>query len=262
MFKRRDFVLLHGREGAASDDSSDEDDDDDDRAGAAAAAAAGDSGAESGSEGSDTGEEEGEESEEDDAQDDEQEPEPKKETRGGTVWRCLVCPKALLLNAKAVEDHAASKKHVKAVRRHGGDDADPREPIVPAEVYHKLVSGQEDDDSEEDEAFETHGERLARLRAERLLREEAGEDGPGAKSQMVSDSDEEDGPGGAKPAGNKKPSNGRRRQALRRKKKAEREAKRAKREAGGGVADPAAPEAKRKKGDAGPARKKPRKAGA
>jgi hypothetical protein len=93
----------------------------------------------------------------------------------------------LLLSAAALTTHAASKKHVKNLKRLGkhGDDG--------YVCFYPAV--QEDDGVVSDGDAETHAERLARLRAQKILKAEQG--GGGAKGGKFSldqfdDSDDDD----------------------------------------------------------------------
>jgi hypothetical protein len=79
--------------------------------------------------------------------------------------KCRACPGTLLLSAASMRSHLASKKHAKNVAKLGraGEDFMALYPAV-----------REEDGIVSDGEAETHAERLARLRAQRILGAEGG----------------------------------------------------------------------------------------
>jgi hypothetical protein len=198
-FKRRDWNYLHKPDGSASDSDSD-----------GSVESAGDAAGSSSSDSEDDGEGEVEEEEasEDADADVERRDAAKADIRArydhaesqiasvlsgasdgklNVAAKCRACPGTLLLSAAALTTHAASKKHVKNLKRLGkhGDDG--------YVCFYPAV--QEDDGVVSDGDAETHAERLARLRAQKILKAEQG--GGGAKGGKFSldqfeDSDDDD----------------------------------------------------------------------
>jgi len=202
-FKRRDWNYLHKPDGSASDSDSD-----------GSVESAGDVVGSSSSDSEDDGEDEDEdeveveEASEDADADVERRDAAKADIRArydhaesqiasvlsgasdgklNVAAKCRACPGTLLLSAAALTTHAASKKHVKNLKRLGkhGDDG--------YVCFYPAV--QEDDGVVSDGDAETHAERLARLRAQKILKAEQG--GGGAKGGKFSldqfdDSDDDD----------------------------------------------------------------------
>ena len=195
-------------EGGAGDDSdSDSDDDDDDEA-------AGDGSEESESEETPTvlthtmDEHEAVA----DAPDEDKSYKPTDPSKGIAV-KCSVCPGVLCLSEKSLQQHLESKRHKKAMAKQGVgvDDEDVLVDAAAAgrkararEAANRRASGDESDSLEgySDGEAETHAERLARLRAQKVL----------ARDVPVVDSDDEDG-GPARPG--EKKGGGRQRQRKR-----------------------------------------------
>lgn len=103
--------------------------------------------------------------------------------------KCRACPGTLLLNAGDMREHAKSKKHAKNLKRLGKADDDTFVCFYPAV--------KEDEGIVSDGEAETHAERLARLRAQKILRAAEGERTEGGKFSLdqFDSSDDEDGDG-------------------------------------------------------------------
>ena len=196
-FKRRDWNYLHKPDGSASDSDSD-----------GSVESAGDAVGSSSSDSEDAGEVEVEEEEASEDADVERRDAAKADIRArydhaesqiarvlsgasdgklNVAAKCRACPGTLLLSAAALTTHAASKKHVKNLKRLGkhGDDG--------YVCFYPAV--QEDDGVVSDGDAETHAERLARLRTQKILKAEQG--AGGAKDGKFSldqfdDSDDDD----------------------------------------------------------------------
>lgn len=181
-FKRRDWNYLHKADGSASDSDSDSsiesagglasssDDDGDDEV---------DDGDEEDSQPSASTSEDDAEDEENVSSDDETATRRRYEEARGIIEKCLrgdedvkavaakcrACPGTLLLSAASMRSHLASKKHAKNVAKLGraGEDFMALYPAV-----------REEDGIVSDGEAETHAERLARLRAQRILGAEGG----------------------------------------------------------------------------------------
>ena len=101
--------------------------------------------------------------------------------------KCRACPGTLLLSGGALATHAASKKHAKNLKRlgKGGDEG--------YVCFYPAV--REDDGVVSDGDAETHAERLARLRAQKILKAEQGDGASGGKfslDQFVDSDDDDD----------------------------------------------------------------------
>ena len=176
-------------EGGAGDDSdSDDDDDDDDEA-------AGDGSEESESEETPTVLTHTMDEHEAGAAspDDDKSSTPTDPTKGIAV-KCSVCPGVLCLSEKSLQQHLESKRHRKAMAKQGVgvDDEDVLVDAAAAgrkararEAANRRADGDESDSLEgySDGEAETHAERLARLRAQKVF----------ARDAPVVDSDDEDG---------------------------------------------------------------------
>ena len=176
-------------EGAAGDDSdSEEEDDDDDEA-------AGDDSDESASEETPTVLTRATDEREAgaDAPEEDQPSKPMDPSKGIAV-KCSVCPGVLCLSEKSLQQHLDSKRHKKAMAKQGVgvDDEDVLVDAAAAgrkararEAANRRASGDESDSLEgySDGEAETHAERLARLRAQKVF----------ARDAPVVDSDDEDG---------------------------------------------------------------------
>ena len=176
-------------EGGAGDDSdSDDDDDDDDEA-------AGDGSEESESEETPTVLTHTMDEHEAGAAspDDDKSSTPTDPTKGIAV-KCSVCPGVLCLSEKSLQQHLDSKRHKKAMAKQGVgvDDEDVLVDAAAAgrkararEAANRRADGDESDSLEgySDGEAETHAERLARLRAQKVF----------ARDAPVVDSDDEDG---------------------------------------------------------------------
>ena len=94
-----------------------------------------------------------------------------------------------MLNAGDMREHAKSKKHAKNLKRLGKADDDAFVCFYPAV--------KEDEGIVSDGEAETHAERLARLRAQKILRAAEGERTEGGKFSLdqFDSSDDEDGDG-------------------------------------------------------------------
>lgn len=171
MFKRRDWVHMHGQDGeGSSDDDSSDGSEVSERESSASGSDASDSGSEAEEPAqSDVAEESAELPEarrlQDLSEDDFEEADeprvdvvelvqtwltsPEPELLKGPPLRCRWCPGTLLLNAIALKNHVESKRHQ---RRHKPDEDQPQ-PICLAE-----------DMQEAESEGETHAERLERLR--------------------------------------------------------------------------------------------------
>ena len=103
--------------------------------------------------------------------------------------KCRACPGTLLLNAGDMREHAKSKKHAKNLKRLGKADDDAFVCFYPAV--------KEDEGIVSDGEAETHAERLARLRSQKILRAAEGERTEGGKFSLdqFDSSDDEDGDG-------------------------------------------------------------------
>lgn len=101
--------------------------------------------------------------------------------------KCRACPGTLLLNAGDMREHAKSKKHAKNLKKLGKADDETFVCFYPAvKESEGIVS---------DGEAETHAERLARLRAQKILRAAEGERAKGGKfslDQFDSSDDEDD----------------------------------------------------------------------
>jgi len=196
-FKRRDWNYLHKPDGSASDSDSD-----------GSVESAGDAVGSSSSDSEDDGEVEVEEEEASEDADVERRDAAKADIRArydhaesqiasvlsgasdeklNVAAKCRACPGTLLLSAAALTTHAASKKHVKNLKRLGkhGDDG--------YVCFYPAV--QEDDGVVSDGDAETHAERLARLRTQKILKAEQGVGGAkGGKFSLdqFDDSDDDD----------------------------------------------------------------------
>ena len=169
-------------EGAAGDDSdSEEEEEDDDEA-------AGDDSDESASEETPTVLTRAK-----DAPEEDQPSKPTDPSKGIAV-KCSVCPGVLCLSEKSLQQHLDSKRHKKAMAKQGVgvDDDDVLVDAAAAgrkararEAANRRADGDESDSLEgySDGEAETHAERLARLRAQKVF----------ARDAPVVDSDDEDG---------------------------------------------------------------------
>ena len=103
--------------------------------------------------------------------------------------KCRACPGTLLLNTGDLRAHAKSKKHAKNLKRLGKADDDTFVCFYPAV--------KEDEGIVSDGEAETHAERLARLRAQKILRAAEGERTEGGKFSLdqFDSSDDEDSDG-------------------------------------------------------------------
>ena len=199
-FKRRDWNYLHKPDGSASDSDSD-----------GSIESAGDAArSSSGASASEDGEESGSETSASDADVDVDGRDAANEgdARGARYERardaiasalsgasdgklrvaakCRACPGTLLLSGGALATHAASKKHAKNLKRlgKGGDEG--------YVCFYPAV--REDDGVVSDGDAETHAERLARLRAQKILKAEQGDGASGGKFSLdqFDDSDDDD----------------------------------------------------------------------
>ena len=176
-------------EGAAGDDSdSEEEEEDDDEA-------AGDDSDESASEETPTVLTRATDARETgaDAPEEDQPSKPMDPSKGIAV-KCSVCPGVLCLSEKSLQQHLDSKRHKKAMAKQGVgvDDEDVLVDAAAAgrkararEAANRRADGDESDSLEgySDGEAETHAERLARLRAQKVF----------ARDAPVVDSDDEDG---------------------------------------------------------------------
>lgn len=112
----------------------------------------------------------------------------------GIAVKCSVCPGVLCLSEKSLQQHLDSKRHKKAMAKQGVgvDDEDVLVDAAAAgrkararEAANRRADGDESDSLEgySDGEAETHAERLARLRAQKVF----------ARDAPVVDSDDEDG---------------------------------------------------------------------
>jgi len=112
----------------------------------------------------------------------------------GIAVKCSVCPGVLCLSEKSLQQHLDSKRHKKAMAKQGVgvDDEDVLVDAAAAgrkararEAANRRADGDESDSLEgySDGEAETHAERLARLRAQKVF----------ARDKLVVDSDDEDG---------------------------------------------------------------------
>ena len=112
----------------------------------------------------------------------------------GIAVKCSVCPGVLCLSEKSLQQHLDSKRHKKAMAKQGVgvDDDDVLVDAAAAgrkararEAANRRADGDESDSLEgySDGEAETHAERLARLRAQKVF----------ARDAPVVDSDDEDG---------------------------------------------------------------------
>ena len=190
-------------EGAAGDDSDseEEEEDDDDEA-------AGDNSDESASEETPTVLTRAK-----DAPEEDQPSKPTDPSKGIAV-KCSVCPGVLCLSEKSLQQHLDSKRHKKAMAKQGVgvDDEDVLVDAAAAgrkararEAANRRADGDDSDSLEgySDGEAETHAERLARLRAQKVF----------ARDAPVVDSDDED--GGANKNRREKRGGGRQRQRAR-----------------------------------------------
>ena len=269
MYKRRDWNLFNA--GARADDSTDEDSDPENDGRGALDELSDDSDLSSGDEDSDTGSDDdeddtGSDDDDDDSADDEEQSEseetpteltgkPPKDVAPdkGIAVKCRLCPGVLCLSEQSLQQHLASKKHKKRMAQAGvTDDMNA--------IYQTLPDGRklrEDDEFPDIEGYsdgeaETHAERIARLRASKILEDPAAEGGadvdsdgepihPNEKRYRLADLDSDDDSGGgsdsdvpeggyvhesllkkdskkAAPGGKKKDAGGRQRQRKRAKK--------------------------------------------
>ena len=132
----------------------------------------------------------------------------------GIAVKCSVCPGVLCLSEKSLQQHLDSKRHKKAMAKQGVgvDDEDVLVDAAAAgrkararEAANRRADGDESDSLEgySDGEAETHAERLARLRAQKVF----------ARDAPVVDSDDED--GGANKNRREKRGGGRQRQRAR-----------------------------------------------
>ena len=132
----------------------------------------------------------------------------------GIAVKCSVCPGVLCLSEKSLQQHLDSKRHKKAMAKQGVgvDDEDVLVDAAAAgrkararEAANRRADGDESDSLEgySDGEAETHAERLARLRAQKVF----------ARDAPVVDSDDED--GGANNNRREKRGGGRQRQRAR-----------------------------------------------
>ena len=131
----------------------------------------------------------------------------------GIAVKCAVCPGVLCLSEKSLQQHLDSKRHKKAMAKQGVGVGD-EDVLVDAaaagrkararEAANRRANGDESDSLEgySDGEAETHAERLARLRAQKVFSRDA----------PVVDSDDEDGG----PARRERARGGRQRQRARR----------------------------------------------
>lgn len=179
-FKRRDWNYLHKADGSASDSDSDSSVE---SAGGLASSSDDDVDDEEVDDGdsqpSASTSEDDAEDEENVSSDDETATRRRYEEARGIIEKCLrgdedvkavaakcrACPGTLLLSAASMRSHLASKKHAKNVAKLGraGEDFMALYPAV-----------REEDGIVSDGEAETHAERLARLRAQRILGAEGG----------------------------------------------------------------------------------------
>lgn len=98
--------------------------------------------------------------------------------------KCRACPGTLLLSAASMRSHLASKKHAKNVTKLGrtGEDFMALYPAV-----------REEDGIVSDGEAETHAERLARLRAQRILGAEGGKKAKSSSKFSLDQFDSSDG---------------------------------------------------------------------
>ena len=109
------------------------------------------------------------------------------EENGGIAARCRACAGTLLLSGTTLRAHAKSKKHLKNLAKLGKANDENFVCFYPAV--------REDDGYVSDGEAETHAERLARLRAQKILRD-AGDGGDaGGKFSLAQfdSSDDDDG---------------------------------------------------------------------
>ena len=90
--------------------------------------------------------------------------------------KCRACPGTLLLSAANMRAHAASKRHRKNLEKLGRANDETFVCFYPAV--------REDDGIVSDGEAETHAERLARLRAQKILRSAEGERAKGGKFSL------------------------------------------------------------------------------
>ena len=184
--------------GARADDSTDEDSDPENDGRGALDELSDDSDLSSGDEDSDTGSDDdddtGSDDDDDDSgSDDEEQSESESEETPteltgkppkdvapdkGIAVKCRLCPGVLCLSEQSLQQHLASKKHKKRMAKAGvTDDMNA--------IYQTLPDGRklrEDDEFPDIEGYsdgeaETHAERIARLRASKILEDPAAEGG-------------------------------------------------------------------------------------
>lgn len=203
--------------GARADDSTDEDSDPENDGRGALDELSDDSDLSSGDEDSDTGSDDDDDDSADDEEQSESEETPTELTEKpakdvapdkGIAVKCRLCPGVLCLSEQSLQQHLASKKHKKRMAKAGvTDDMNA--------IYQTLPDGRklrEDDEFPDIEGYsdgeaETHAERIARLRASKILEDPAAEGGadvdsdgepihPNEKRYRLADLDSSDDSGG------------------------------------------------------------------
>ena len=196
-FKRRDWNYLHKADGSASDSDSDSSVE---SAGGLASSSDddGDDEVDDGDSQPSASTSEDVEDEENVSSDDETATRRRYEEARGIIEKCLrgdedvkavaakcrACPGTLLLSAASMRSHLASKKHAKNVAKLGraGEDFMALYPAV-----------REEDGIVSDGEAETHAERLARLRAQRILGAEGGKKAKSSSKFSLDQFDSSDG---------------------------------------------------------------------
>ena len=196
-FKRRDWNYLHKADGSASDSDSDSSVE---SAGGLASSSDddGDDEVDDGDSQPSASTSEDVEDEENVSSDDETATRRRYEEARGIIEKCLrgdedvkavaakcrACPGTLLLSAASMRSHLASKKHAKNVAKLGraGEDFMGLYPAV-----------REEDGIVSDGEAETHAERLARLRAQRILGAEGGKKAKSSSKFSLDQFDSSDG---------------------------------------------------------------------
>jgi len=116
--------------------------------------------------------------EEDEEEEDEQDAGPLRDESG--PWRCVLCPKALLLGPAGLRQHIESKRHRKRLGNASEGDIPEGGPIINAKAFDRLTARVEAERAAVGgEEAETHAERLERLRS--LAKGHKAGDGAGAE---------------------------------------------------------------------------------
>lgn len=113
----------------------------------------------------------------------EQDPGPLRDESG--PWRCVLCPKALLLGPSGLRQHIESKRHRKRLGNASEGDVPEGGPIINAKAFDRLTARVEAERAAVGgEEAETHAERLERLRSLAKGNTAGAEEAPGAEAEQ------------------------------------------------------------------------------